>query len=115
MGPAHDPTSLSRLDGLEVYARPKADLVKEVATAAGEADAGAAVTGGLTSNLALAAVTLPGHLRAPKPAQTCSVYVLSQGLLTLTSLQRCLTGGWLQKLSYSSLLVPGCTCRHTGM
>lgn len=95
VGPAHDQASLSRLDGLEVYARPKPDLVREAATA-GEADAGAAVTGGLISSLALAAVTLPGHLRAPKPAQTCSVYVLSQGLLTLTSLQRCLTGGVLQ-------------------
>ena len=82
---------MSRLDGLEVYARAKADLVKEVATA-GEAEAGAAANGGLISNLALAAVTLPGHLRAPKPAQTCSAYVLSQGLLTLASLQGCLTG-----------------------
>lgn len=93
MGPAHEPSSISRLDGLEVYARPKADLVKDAATAA-EADAseGEAATGSLDSNLALAAVSLPGHLTAPKPAATCSVYVLSQGLLTLTTLQQCLIG-----------------------
>lgn len=82
---------MSRLDGLEVYARPKTDLVKEAATAA-EADVGRAAAGNLDSNLALAAISLPGHLMAPKPAQSCSVYVLSQGLLTLTSLQKCLTG-----------------------
>lgn len=86
---------MSRLDGLGVYARPKADLLKDAATPP-EVDADAAARGDLISNLALAAVTLPGHLRAAKTAQTCSVYVLSQGLLTLTTLQRCLAGEWLQ-------------------
>ena len=82
---------MPRLDGLEVYAQPKADLVKDAATAA-EAEAGEAAAGSLDSNLALAAVSLPARLMAPKPAQTCSVYVLSQGLLTLTTLQHCLQG-----------------------
>ena len=92
VGQAHNPTSTPRLDGLEVYARPKADLVKEAA-AASEGEAGAAVAGTLaSSNLATAAISLPGHLAAPKSAETCAVYVLSQGLLTLTSLQRCLQG-----------------------
>ena len=91
VGPAHTQASKSRLDGLEVYARPKADLVRDAATAA-ETEAGEAAAGNLDSNLALAAVSLPAHLMAPKPAQTCSVYVLSQGLLTLTALQHCLQG-----------------------
>ena len=82
---------MPRLDGLEVYARPKVDLVKDAASA-DEAEAGAAAAGNLDSNLALAAVSLPAHLMAPKPAQTSSVYVLSQGLLTLTTLQNCLQG-----------------------
>ena len=94
LGPAHNQASMPRLDGLEVYAQPKADLVKDAATAA-EAEAGEAAARHLGSNLALAAVSLPGHLMAAKPAQTCSVYVLSQGLLTLTTLttlQHCLQG-----------------------
>ena len=91
VGPAHNPTLMSRLDGLEVYACPKTDLVKEAAAVA-EEGVGRAAAGNLESNLALAAISLPGHLMAPKPAQACSEYVLSQGLLTLTSLQTCLTG-----------------------
>ena len=93
VGPAHHQASIPRLDGLEVYAQPKADLVKDAATAA-EQMAGAveAAARNLDSNLALAAVSLPAYLMAPKPAQTCSVYVLSQGLLTLTTLQHCLQG-----------------------
>ena len=92
VGPAHNSSSLSRLDGLEVYARPKAELVKEAAAAA-DTEAAEGGTGDLGRNLALAAVSLPGHLTAQKTGQTCSVYVLSQGLLTLTSLQQCLAGG----------------------
>ena len=82
---------MSRLYGLEVYARPKADLLKDAATAA-ETEVQALTGGSLDSNLSLAAICLPGHLVAPKPAQTCSVYVLSQGLLSLTTLQCCLSG-----------------------
>lgn len=92
VGPAHNSSSLSRLDGLEVYARPKTELVKEAAAAA-DSEAVEGGTGDLGRNLALAAVSLPGHLTAQKTGQTCSVYVLSQGLLTLTSLHQCLAGG----------------------
>jgi len=91
VGPAHNPASLPRLDGLEVYARPKAELVKEAAAAA-EAEAAEAPSGNLSSNLNLAAISLPGHLVAQKAAQTCSNFVLSQGLLTLTSLHQLLAG-----------------------
>ena len=91
VGPAHNPASLPRLDGLEVYARPRADLVKEAAAVA-EAQASEAPSGNLSSNLNLAAISLPGHLVAQKAAQTCSNSVLSQGLLTLTSLHQLLVG-----------------------
>ncbi|KAL0024070.1 hypothetical protein WJX79_002966 [Trebouxia sp. C0005] len=91
VGPAQNPASLPRLEGLEVYARPKADLVKEAAAAA-EAEAAEAPSGNLSSNLSLAAISLPGHLVAQKAAQTCSNFVLSQGLLTLTSLHQLLAG-----------------------
>jgi len=90
-GPAHNPASLPRLDSLEVYARPKAELVKEAAAAA-ESEAGEAPSGNLSSNLNLAAISLPGHLVAQKATQTCSNFVLSQGLLTLTSLHQLLAG-----------------------
>ena len=81
---------MSRLDGLEVYARPKADLVKEAAAAA-EAETAEAGGGDFDGNLGLAAICLPGHLVAQTPGLS-SVHVLSQGLLTLTSLHQCLTG-----------------------
>ena len=104
VGAAHHQASIPRLDGLEVYAQPKADLVKDAATAAEQmAEAGEAAARNLDSNLALAAVSLPSYLLAPKPAQTCSVYVLSQGLLTLTTLQHCLQG----QCSHSAV----CLCR----
>ena len=91
VGPAHNPASLPRLDGLEVYARPKAEVVKEAAAAV-EAEAAGVPSGNLSSNLNLAAISLPGHLVAQKAAQTCSNLVLSQGLLTLTSLHQLLAG-----------------------
>ena len=105
VGPANNASSLSRLDGLEVYARPKADIVKEAATAT-EAEAAEAGGGNLDANLALAAVSLPGHLVAQKAGQTCSVYVLSQGLLTLTSLHQCLAGGVSYLFIVSCLNLP---------
>ena len=91
VGPAHTTTSLPRLDGLDVYARPKAELVKEAAKLA-EAEAAETADRVLGSNLALAAVSLPGHLMAPSSEQTCMVYILSQGMLTCSSLYQSATG-----------------------
>ena len=91
VGPAHNTASLPRLDGLEVYARPKAEVVKEAAKPA-EAEAAGAADRALGGDLALAAVCLPGLLMTPPSEETCMVYVLSQGMLTLTSLYQCITG-----------------------
>ena len=88
-----------------MYARPKADLVKEAA-AVPEADTACVGAGKLNSNLAIAAVSLPGHLAAPRAGQTCGMYVLSQGLLTLTSLYHCMTGNRFHVIA--------CICVVTG-
>lgn len=95
---------MSRLDGLEVYALPKADLLKDAAAAA-EAEAGEAAAESLDSNLALAAVSLPAHLMAPNSARTCSGFVLSQGLLTLTALQNCWKGQCCQHVDAVNALL----------
>lgn len=92
VGPAATPTSPPRLDGLELYARPKADVVAEAA-AATEAEADRIVEANAArAAVGLAAIALPGHLAVPSAEQTCCTYVLSQALLTCTSLQQCLKG-----------------------
>lgn len=95
LGPAATPTSPPRLDGLELYARPKAEVVAEAAAAAeAEADKIAEATAARDA-VGLAAIALPGHLAMPSAEQTCCTYMLSQALLTITSLYQSLEGNRL--------------------
>ena len=92
MGPAANPTTPPRLDGLEIYARPKSEVVAEAATAAeAEADRSVDITAARDA-IGLAAIALPGHLAVPSPEQTCCTYVMSQALLTMTSLHESFRG-----------------------
>lgn len=92
VGPAATPTTPPRLDGLEIYARSKSEVVAEAATAAeAEADRSAEASAARDA-IGLAAIALPGHLAVPSPEQTCCTYVLSQALLTFTSLHQSLKG-----------------------
>lgn len=92
VGPAAVPTSAPRLDALELYARSKPELAAEAAAAA-EAEADRSTeSAGARDMIGLAAVVLPGHLAVPSVEQTCCSYVLSQALLTATSLHHSIEG-----------------------
>lgn len=92
MGPAANSSTPPRLDALEIYARPKSELVAEAAAAADtEAGRSSPSTAGEDA-LGLAAIALPGHLAVPSLDQMCCTYLLNQALLSITTLQQSLAG-----------------------